>query len=707
MTFAALAAALVVWEHGLMVHTETTEDMAPMLRSAEPRRDAAESTFSSGAAVVIGRRPWLVHMLVAAGTTIGVALLFPLRSLTPKIGDKLEQTAWARGVRLVRSDGSIVKASDLAVNSVTTVFPEGHTGATHTSEMANAATVLVRVPPEELELPAGRAAWAPQGLVAYSKVCTHAGCPVALYRAAARQLFCPCHQSTFDVLRGGTPIFGPAERALPQLPIHIADDGSIQAMSDFPRTHRSGLLGSGMITKKAIGYLDDRLGSANFMTRAMRKVFPDHWSFMLGEICVYAFFVLLATGTYIAFFFNDSDTAVAYHGSYAPLAGRVMPHSYISVLHLSFDVRLGLLIRQMHHWAALVFIGAIVFHMARVFFTGAFRKPREMNWVAGMTLFLLAIADGFTGYSLPGDAMSGAGLRIAYSVAESIPIVGEWIAFGYFGGTYPTDVMTSRLFITHVLFVPLAIIGVMSLHLGMVWRQHHTQFAGPGRTERKLVGSALWPYYAMKSIGLLSATVAVLAFLGGFFTINPIWIYGPYDPWTAASPAQPDWYVAWLDGALRLGPPWAIHLFGHTIPPLFWSAILMPGILFTGLFTWPFVEARITRDAQPHNIDDMPYDKPWRLGLGIAVITFGTVLGFAASDDVQAKLLHFRVEQLMYLYRVCAILLPFVFGFIAVAIGFELRARLHTPEGQRQMRRATLKRNEQGGFVDEPLETNT
>ncbi len=460
-----------------------------------------------------------------------------------------------------------------------------------------------------------------------------------------------------------------------------------------------------MIVERFINYLDDRVGSAGFTKNALRKVFPDHWSFMLGEACVYAFITLLATGTFIAFFFDASDTPVTYHGAYSSLAGRSMPASYASVLHLSFVVPLGLFIRQMHHWAALVFTGAIGFHMCRIFFTGAFRKPRELNWIIGLTLMLLALGDGFTGYSLPGDAMSGAGLRIAYSVAQSIPLVGSWLAFGYFGGLFPTAVMTSRLFVTHVLFVPLAIIGLLALHLGMIWRQHHTQFAGPRRTERSLVGSALWPYYAMKSIGLQAATVAVIALLGGLFTINPIWIYGPYDPWTIASPAQPDWYVAWLDGAIRVGPPWGLHAFGHTVPPIFFWAIVMPGALFTGLYAWPFIEARITGDAREHNIVDMPYEKPWRLGLGVAIITLGTDLGFAGSDDIQARLLHIQVEPLMYFYRYGAVVFPIVCGVIAVAIGYELRARLKSTAGIRQTRRAVLRRNAEGGYDDEPQRT--
>ena len=456
-----------------------------------------------------------------------------------------------------------------------------------------------------------------------------------------------------------------------------------------------------MIVKRAIRFLDDRLGSSAFIKAALDKVFPDHWAFMLGEICLYAFVALLLTGTYLAFLFNDSNLPTIYHGPYASLVGRWVPASYASVLDISFSTKLGLLIRQMHHWAALVFIGAIVFHMMRIFFTGAFRKPREMNWMVGITLLLLALGEGFCGYSLPGDLLSGAGLRIAYSVAESIPVVGTWFAMMFFGGTFPADATTPRLFILHVWIVPLLLAGAIATHLGMIWRQHHTQFAGPQRTEENVVGSSLWPRYTIKSIALSSATFAVLALLGGFFTINPIWVYGPFDGWTIASPAQPDWYVAWLDGALRIGPALELRLFGHTVPPAFWSGILLPAFLFAGLYGWPFIERAITGDDREHNIADMPYDKPWRLGAGVAVFTFVTAIGFAGSDDIQAKVLHISVESLMIFYRFLTLLAPLVFGLIAVAIGFELRARFRTKAGREQVRRALVRRNAEGGFDEE------
>ena len=457
-----------------------------------------------------------------------------------------------------------------------------------------------------------------------------------------------------------------------------------------------------MIVRRGVKILDDRLGSSAFLKRALDKVFPDHWAFMLGEICVYAFIVLLVTGTYIAFWFNDSDARAPYHGGYAPLVGRDVPASYASVLNLSFVVPLGLLVRQMHHWAALVFMGAIVFHMMRIFFTGAFRRPREINWTFGLTLMLLGMAAGFTGYSLPGDLLSGAGLRIAYACAQAVPFVGSWLAFGFFGGRFPTEIMTQRLFITHVWLLPLLIALAMSAHLALVWRQHHTQFAGPRRTEENVVGSRIWPYYAIKSIALLSATFAVIAFLGGFFTINPIWLYGPFDPWTIASPAQPDWYVAWLDGSLRLGPAFAIRMFGHTVSPLFWSAIVVPGVVIGSFFVYPAFERLVTRDDREHHLADMPYDKPWRLGLGVAVVVFCSVIGFAGSDDIQATIFHIPVETLMYAYRMVAVLAPLACGALAVVIGFELRTRFETREGLTHVRRATLRRNAEGGYDEEP-----
>ena len=365
-------------------------------------------------------------------------------------------------------------------------------------------------------------------------------------------------------------------------------------------------------------WVDDRLGTAHFVRHALRKAFPDHWSFMLGEINLYVFAVLLGTGTFLAFFFQPNASTIVYHGPYALLDGARMSQAYASTLALSFSVNAGLLVRQIHHWAALLFVAGIAVHMGRIFFTGAFRKPREINWIVGLLLFWVAMFEGFTGYSLPDDLLSGTGLRIAVSVLLSVPVAGTWLSFLLLGGIYPAVGLIPRLFVVHVYLVPAAIATLIAVHLAIVWRQKHAQFPGPGRTEHNVVGSPLVPNYAAKSIGLLFAVVAVTAALGALVQINPVWIWGPYDPTIAASPAQPDWYIGWLEGALRMGPPLAVHLWGHTVPSPFWPAVLLPLLLFVLLVLWPWIDAAIAKDSSAHQLLDNPREVPWRTALGVA-----------------------------------------------------------------------------------------
>ncbi|HYO18076.1 MAG TPA: cytochrome b N-terminal domain-containing protein, partial [Dermatophilaceae bacterium] len=205
---------------------------------------------------------------------------------------------------------------------------------------------------------------------------------------------------------------------------------------------------------KGAGWVDDRLGNSSFLRRSLNKVFPDHWSFMLGEIALYSFIVILLTGVYLTLWFNPSMIEVVYDGSYAPLKGVKMSEAMASTLNISFDVRGGLLIRQIHHMAALFFVAAIAIHLLRVFFTGAFRKPREINWVIGVVLFLLAIAAGFSGYSLPDDLLSGTGLRITQGIIQASPVIGTWCAFLVFDGEFPGTAFIPRLYSVHILLVP-------------------------------------------------------------------------------------------------------------------------------------------------------------------------------------------------------------------------------------------------------------
>ncbi|MGZ4152011.1 MAG: cytochrome b, partial [Actinomycetota bacterium] len=321
-----------------------------------------------------------------------------------------------------------------------------------------------------------------------------------------------------------------------------------------------------MIVRNVIEGLDERLHAASFAKHSLRKVFPDHWAFMLGEIAMYCFLILVLTGTFLTFFYVASAEETTYRGPYTPLHGQQVSAAYNSVMRISFEVRAGLVMRQIHHWAAVVFVGAIALHAIRVFFTGAFRKPRDINWLIGISLVLLATGAGFTGYSLPDDLLSGTGLRIAYSAVLSIPFLGPWIAYLIFGGEFPTHAMLSRLFVFHVFLLPALIAGALGAHLALVWHQKHTQFKGPGRTEDNVVGSSLWPRYTLKSVGLFFVIAGVLSMLGGLFQINPVWFYGPFDPTIPTSPAQPDWYVGWLEGSLRLAPSFEPHIFGWRLP---------------------------------------------------------------------------------------------------------------------------------------------
>ena len=453
-----------------------------------------------------------------------------------------------------------------------------------------------------------------------------------------------------------------------------------------------------MIQRFAL-WIDDRLGTAHFLRHALRKAFPDHWSFMLGEINLYAFIVLVATGTFLAFFFDPNASEIAYHGPYALLDGEMVSRAYASALDLSFKVDGGLLIRQIHHWAALVFVAGIVVHMGRVFFTGAFRKPREINWVVGMMLFMLAMLAGFTGYSLPDDLLSGTGLRIADSVLLSVPVVGTWASMLIFGGIFPTARMIPRLFFTHVFILPALIAAAIAVHLAILWRQKHSQFPGPGRTERNVVGSPMFPRYALKSIGLMLAVACVLAALGALVQINPIWIWGPYHPWQVLSPAQPDWYVGWIEGALRLGPPLAIHLWGHTIPSPFWAGVLLPLLLFAVVLPWPWIEAALSGDRAPHQLLNVPRDVPVRTAFGVAIFVLALGLTLAGSDDVAARYTHVPVTDFTRFYQYfCLLGPPIAFG-IAYAVASELRAK----GGVHKAKRVRLRRNARGGFDAEEL----
>jgi ubiquinol-cytochrome c reductase cytochrome b subunit len=449
-----------------------------------------------------------------------------------------------------------------------------------------------------------------------------------------------------------------------------------------------------------IRWTDERVGSSPLIRKALRYVFPDHWSFLLGEIALYSFIVLVATGTYLALFFSPSSAESVYHGPYLALQGFRVSAAFQSTMDLSFQVPAGLLIRQTHHWAALLFVAAILGHLLRIFFTGAFRKPRDFNYYIGLTLLTLAILEGFMGYSLPGDLLSGMGLAIAYGVTLSIPIVGANLAFLLWGGEFPGSAsFEPRLFFLHVFVLPAVIATLIGAHLVIIMRQKHSQFRGPGRRETNVIGTPLWPAYALRALGLMVAVAAVLVLLGGLIQINPIWQWGPYEPWLGTNGAQPDWYLGWLIGALRLMPSLEIHFFNHTwIPNPFFGGVLFPGIVFTTLYAWPFLERRIVRERGRHDLLDRPRDKPWRTALGAAFFSWVAIIFIAGAADRILVSVGFGYQGQVWFFRIAAFVVPFIVFLITKRVCEELRATETHP--LRSFPGGAVRRIGTGGFEE-------
>ncbi|MDQ0093578.1 cytochrome bc1 complex cytochrome b subunit [Paeniglutamicibacter psychrophenolicus] len=468
-------------------------------------------------------------------------------------------------------------------------------------------------------------------------------------------------------------------------------------------------------TGRIAHFVDQRVGGSGIVKEFGRKIFPDHWSFMFGEVALYTFVLLLISGTFLTFFFDPSMAHVIYNGSYNPLRGIGMSAAYASTLDISFDVRGGLFMRQVHHWSAILFVAAVSVHMLRVFFTGAFRKPRELNWVVGGVLLILAMAAGFTGYSLPDDLLSGNGLRIIDGVVKSIPLVGTYISLFLFGGEFPGTLIIPRLYSLHIMIVPAIILLMVGIHLFMVVVHKHTQYPGPGRTNDNVVGFPVGPVYAAKAGGFFFIVYGIVAAISGLLTINPVWNYGPYDPSPVSAGTQPDWYIGFVDGALRLMPgmlgnfsfewnipfPWGVNTLSlNVLVP----ALIPAGIMFTIMFAWPWIESWVTKDKREHHLLDRPRNAPFRTGMGVAGVVSYCVMWAAASSDLIATHFHVSLNDVTYWLRVLFILGP-ILGFVVarrIALSLQRKDReivLHgretgviemSPEGAFSERHADL-----------------
>ncbi|MEU2544793.1 cytochrome bc complex cytochrome b subunit [Streptomyces roseolus] len=456
--------------------------------------------------------------------------------------------------------------------------------------------------------------------------------------------------------------------------------------------------------ERVADWADGRLGIYTLAKANMRKIFPDHWSFMLGEICLYSFLIIILTGVYLTMFFHPSMNEVEYAGSYVPLQGQLMSEAFNSTMHISFEVRGGLLIRQIHHWAALIFLAGMFVHMMRVFFTGAFRKPREINWLFGFLLFFLGMFTGFTGYSLPDDLLSGTGVRFMQGAILSVPIVGTYLSMFLFGGEFPGGDFVARFYSAHVLLLPGIMLGLVVAHLILVFVHKHTHFEGPGRTNKNVVGMPLLPVYMAKAGGFFFLVFGVIAVIAAIASINPIWALGPYRPDQVSTGAQPDWYMGFAEGLIRVMPGWEINLWGHTLVLGVMIPLAIFPLVLAAIAVYPFIESWITGDKREHHIAQRPRNAPTRTAFGVAWITAYMVMLVGGGNDLWATHFHLSINSITWFVRIFFFLGP-VIAFIVtkrICLGLQRRDKDKVLHGRES---GIIKRLPHGEFVEvhEPL----
>lgn len=378
--------------------------------------------------------------------------------------------------------------------------------------------------------------------------------------------------------------------------------------------------------RSVVRWFDDRLGIAAFYRKYGRKVFPVHSTFFFGEMAMFSFVILVLTGIYLGLIYVPSNADVE-------LNGQTVPQAYASV-QLIESIPVADLFRNVHHWAAHVMVASIFLHALRIYFTGTYRKPREVNWAVGIVLLGLTLMAGFVGYSLPYDSYAVTATGIGYSIARSIPWVGGVAAELFFGGAFPTLGSVPRLYTIHVFVVPALIALVMSVHLLIVVKQKHTQ---PGYARKlsepgKVLGVPLWPYQAILAGQLLLLMFGALFLLSAVVPPHPLKDFGPPGPTTPE--VKPDWYLLWIYGFLKIVPSWTeFHLLGTTFSPNFYGGLLFPTLVF-GLMTFaPWIDRTNRWAIRRFEYLEPPRQTPVRLSLGIAVLGFIGTLFLAAFYD--------------------------------------------------------------------------
>ena len=433
------------------------------------------------------------------------------------------------------------------------------------------------------------------------------------------------------------------------------------------------------------------------LRRLAARAVPSPWTFLLAAISAGCLVVLTITGIFLLFDYDPSNETIVYDGGYPQLQGVEVSKALDSTLHISFEVRGGLLMRQAHHWAALVLPASLMVHMLSIFFTGGFRRPRRGAWVLLAVVFLVVLAGGWSGYALPDDTLSGTGLRVFEGILLAVPLIGTSLAGLVFGGAFPGQIL-ERLYWLHVLVVPIALLIVLVLRARLAGRSRAPEHTGRGGAQAGVIRPPATGV-AARAAGLFFITMGVLFMMGGALTIAPVWLYGPAAASDASAGSQPDWYTGFLDGALRLVPPgWEVTWIGGTWPLGVLVPQLVVGVFLLIVVTFPFLEELVTGDRQPRHHLDRPRDAPVRTGIGVAgLVLFGT-LWVAAGTDVIATHFDVAIETQVYLLRATLLAGPFIAYQLTtrICLGLQARDRDVVDHG---FETGILQRTEGGGYV--------
>ncbi|WP_146418071.1 cytochrome b [Haloarcula hispanica] len=422
--------------------------------------------------------------------------------------------------------------------------------------------------------------------------------------------------------------------------------------------------------KAVYDWFDTRLDLENGQT-FLGKAFPAEDSFLLGEVALFCFLLLILSGVFLGFFFEPSTSDVEYDGSVQKFQGEEMPEAFVSVLHITYDVPFGMFIRRLHHWAAHLFVASIGLHMLRVFFTGAYRNPREPNWIVGTGLAALSMGAAYTGYALPFDEFAATATSIGYNLTISIPLLGDFLGQVVFGGEFPSSATIPRLYFLHVLVIPAAIAVGLAVHMAILIRQKHTEAPRDGdvtggrqsvdeEDDDIIIGLPAFPNQAAVSAVVFFVTAATLSALAGLLPVHNVAEYGPNDPAATPELIMPDWFLMWVYGFLKLLPQISFNVGPAHINGEFIGGIVLPGLVFAAVALWPFIDR-----TEPTHFTADPLDRPWQTGVGVAAVAFIMIASIAGMNNILAdQVLGTTTNVVNPILTAALLVVPPIFGGI-------------------------------------------